>query len=274
MKHRIFSFLLVIFLFSFFSCTSSKINSNENDIIGTWYPKKPDGNVRVLINQKSFIPQRMPYSQDTEVTENTPQDIKEKIGKWETKDTIKVIEKSFVKNDEGKDAILLVMERQRDGKAQYNSFLFSTTEVKGMKTVFTPKQKGFETIEEAKKAMQEAKFQNINQEILFSGEYKKNTLPKLKPMLEITKEDYIAAIKYVRSFESELKEYAIEKTNNDSEYIGYELRKVAQKLADKKLFLLGYNPNDLPADGSNYLDKFKGDKEIEELNNTKSEFRF
>ena len=53
----------------------------------------------------------------------------------------------------------------------------------------------------------------------------------------------------------------------------YRIDKIAKKIAQKKLYFLGYNPFDLPED-SNYLKKFEGDKEIEELNNTKSEFRF
>lgn len=273
MKTFIYTSFVILFLFSFSSCNSTKTNSSETDIIGIWYPRNPISNYRVRINEKLFITEGMRYTKEIEVTETTPKEIIEKIGKWKIQDTIKIIEKEFIRNSTNQAAISLIMSRKKNGEIQYNFFLLTQTEIKGIMTIFSAVNGGFETIGEAKNAMKEAKFQNVNQEFFFSEKYVKTIFPTLKPMEEITKQDYITTVKYVRSFENELKEFIIEKFGKKDEYISYEMKEIAQKLAYKKLYFLGYDPNNLPEDG-NYLKKFEGDKDIEELNKIESEIKF
>lgn len=248
---------------NFFSCSSSKINTNEKDIIGIWYPKKTSGNSRVRANDKFFITESQSYISETEI--NKP------IQKWEVKDTIKIWKKEFLKNE---NAVSLIISRQRNGKNQYNSALFSQTEVKGIKTVFTSSQQGYETIEEAKKGMTEAKFKNINQELFFSEEYIKTVLPTLKPIEDITKEDYIKTLKYARSFEEEIIAFATEEKKAIRSSADYAIQKIAKKLAQKKAYLLGYDAQYLFQERKNYIKKFEGDKEIEKLNSGESKIKF
>ncbi len=273
MKIVIYLSFVILFLFSFSSCNSTKTNSNGKEITGIWYPRKPNSTYRVKINGQLFISETMPYSQEIEVTENTPEKMVDKIGKWEVRDTIKIIEKKILKNEENQNIISLIVSRQKNGETQYNFLLFTQTEVKGIMTIFSDIRGGFETIEQSKNALKKAKFQNINQELFFSEEYSKTVFPTLKSMEKITKEDYITVVKYVQSYERELMAFAATQEDDFIEGTPYRIDKIAKKIAQKKLYFLGYNPFDSPED-SNYLKKFEGDKEIEELNNTKSEFRF
>lgn len=202
-----------------------------------------------------------------------PKDVIEQTGKWEIRDSIKVIEKEFVKNKENQNSITIILARQKDEKTQYNSFLFSQTEIKGIMTIFAAVNSGFETVEEAKKGMIEAKFKNINQELLFSEDYKKTIFPTLKSMEDLTKEDYIKVVKYVRSFENEIIAFAAEQEKDFISGENYPIRKVAKKIAQKKLYFLGYySPYSFESD--NYIKKFEGDKDIEELNNVETEIKF
>lgn len=189
------------------------------------------------------------------------------------KDSIKVIEKEFIKNTENKNTISLVLARQKDEKTQYNSFLFSETEIKGIMTIFAVTNGGYETIEEAKKGMEEAKFESVNQELFFSEEYSKIVYPTLKSMEDITKEDYIKVVKYVRSFEKEIIAFAAQEEKDSKSSAEYAIRKFSKKLAQKKLFFLGYY-NPYGFQNSDYFKKFEGDKDIEELNNVETEINF
>ena len=270
-KHFIFLFLSVIILFNL-SCISSKRQSNEKDILGTWYAKKPNSTSRVRIEKNFFISERRSSSQEVEMIEDTQRVQVTETG-WEIRDSIEIVEKEFVEN-ESENTISMILVREKDGKNQYNSFLFSDTEVKGIKTVFSSTRKGFETIEAAKKALQEAKFQNVDQELFFSERYVKEVLPTLKPMKNITKKDYIKVVKYVRSFENELMAFAATKEEHFIEGTPYRIDRDARKLAYKKLYFLGYDPYKLPENGEDYMKKFEGDKDIEELNNIKTEIRF
>jgi hypothetical protein len=263
MKNSIYLFLCVFLFLNLSSCNSNKIKISDIDILGIWYPQKPNSNNRIRINEKLFI------------SEGIVDIEKFKDGntvRFEVKDTIKVIE--FIKNKENQNSISLILARQKDEKIQYNSFLFSQTEIKGIITIFAATNSSFETVEEAKKGMTEAKFKNVKQELFFSEEYTQKVFPTLKPMEEITKQDYITVVKYVRSFEDELKEFIIEKFGKEDEYIAYEMKEVAQQLANKKLYFLGYDPKNLPQNGESYLKKFEGDKDIEELNNVETEIKF
>ena len=98
MKNFIYLFISISILFNLSSCNSSKTNTSEKDILGIWYPRNPNSDSRVRISDKFFITEIMPYNSETVVNENTPKEIIEKIGKWEVDDTIKIIEKQFIKN--------------------------------------------------------------------------------------------------------------------------------------------------------------------------------
>ncbi|WP_338812551.1 hypothetical protein V9L05_14265 [Bernardetia sp. Wsw4-3y2] len=258
-------FCIILFL-NFSSCTCIKNNKSKKDIdiLGVWYPEKPNGNTRVRIDEKLFISEGIVDIEKFK-DRNTV--------RFRIKDSIKVIEKELVESKENQNTISIILARQKEDKTQYNSFIFSETEIKGIMTFFAATNNGFETVEEAKKQIEEAKFKNINQELFFSEEYTKTVFPTLKSMEKITKEDYITVVKYVRSFEEELQAFAATQEDDFIEGTPYRIDKIAKKIAQKKLYFLGYNPFDLPEDG-NYLKKFEGDKEIEELNNMKSEFRF
>jgi hypothetical protein len=242
------------------------MNTNKEDMLGIWYPNKL--NTRLRINERLLVREKMPYSQETEITENTPKAVIEKIGRWEVRDSIKIIDKEILTDKEGKHQIKMTLLIQKGEKIEYNIFLFTATEIKGLKTVFAVRNSGFETIEEAKNALKEIKFQNINRELFFSEEYLKTVVPTLKPMEEITKEDYIKVIKYVRSFENEIIAFAVQGESNTD----YVIRTAAKKLAQEKLIFLGYSPEGF--ENSDYLKKFERDKDIEELNNVETEIKF
>ncbi|WP_338792561.1 hypothetical protein [Bernardetia sp. MNP-M8] len=258
-------FYIILFL-NFSSCTCIKNNKSKKDIdiLGVWYPEKPNGNTRVRIDEKLFISEGIVDIEKFK-DRNTV--------RFRIKDSIKIIEKKILKSEENQNIISMIASRQQNGETQYNFLLFTQTEVKGIMTIFSDISGGFETIEQSKNALKKAKFQNINQELFFSEEYTKTVFPTLKSMEKITKEDYITVVKYVRSYERELMAFAATQEDDFIEGTPYRIDKIAKKIAQKKLYFLGYNPFDLPEDG-NYLKKFEGDKEIEELNNTKSEFRF
>ncbi len=266
MKNLIYLCFSTLLFLHFSACTSTKksTDKSDTDILGIWYIEKPNGNTRVQIDEKLFI---------SEVAVDIEKFKDGNTVRFEVKDTIKVMEKQFVKNKKNQNTISIILARQKDEKIQYNSFLFSQTEIKGIMTGFAATNSGFETIEEARKGMKQARSKNINQELFFSEKYLKTVFPTLKPMSEITKKDYITIVNYVRSFEKEFIEFVAEQEKDFISGADYPIRKIAKNLAIKKFYFLGYDPYNLPEDG-NYLKKFEGDKDIEELNNIESEIKF
>ncbi|WP_291726070.1 hypothetical protein [Bernardetia sp.] len=240
---------LIIFLVAFSSCSSSKVSYYEDIIKGTWYPDKRDFLGRIQFQDKQALYER--------------QEIIDKTEKWKVRDTIKIIEK--VK--QGKNAVILILENKKNHEEiVYNAFMIENTSSSTIKTVVMPSRKGYPTAVEAKEAIQNYEFKHIKHQVMLSKKLIDDIDNTLKPLYEITREDYVKVIKKLNSMKEELDKYAeyqAKESYNSAETI---VGKVGKELFRKELFLMGYNPYlDLDENGKHYSKKFKDDKEIQEL---------
>jgi hypothetical protein len=252
MKNFIYLALSLSILFNFSSCTSSKMSIDKEDMLGKWYPDTKEIDHRIDIQKEKFV---VEIKEKNYATESNTQ--------FKVKGTIQIVEKT----NEEKGTLFILLNKGKD-ITQHTAIIIQKTEIEGIRTVFSHKGKNNETSEEVKEKIMSANYNHINNELLFSEKYIKEIYPTLIRAENITKEDYISLIKYVRNFEEDIKAFPIEAENS------YNFDKFLERLIRKKLYLLGYNPNTLFDSEANFIKKFEGDKEIEELNNVETEIKF
>lgn len=248
------------FLLAFSACSSSKVSYYEDTIKGTWYPDKRDFLGRIQFQDKQALYERQEPT--FEVTENTPQEVIDRMGTWEVRDTIKIIEEI----KKGNNAVILILEDKKNQEdIAYNAFLIENTNNENIKTIVMPSRKGYSTAAEAKKATQNYKFKHIKHQIMLSKKFIDN-INNLKPLCKITRKDYITVIKKLNSMQEELEKYAEIQAEESYRSADGIVGQVRQELLRKELFLMGYNSyQDLDENGKHYTKKFEEDEEIQKL---------
>lgn len=263
MKKIIYFCFSTILLFSFFSCNSTKINTSEIGIIGKWYPDRMGLDERIFFGEKTGILEKKEPS--FEITKGTPQQVIDKMEKWFPRDTVQIIERI-----KSKEKIMIVLKYKRKEVFLYNVFRIENTQKTDIKTIDLLDKRGYESVEKAKEAIENFKSITIKHQILLSANFVENS-SSLKPLYEISKEDYIKVTKKVRNMEKDIDTFIEEQGSNNRE----SKEKIASNLIRKELFMMGYNPYlDIDEEGNIFLKKFEGDKDIEELNNVETEIKF
>ena len=241
-------FLIFSLLLTFSACSSSKTSYYENTIQGIWYPDKRDFLGRIQFQDKQALYER--------------QEVIDEIEKWQVRDTIKIVEE--VK--QGKNSVILILEDTKNQEEiAYNAFLIENTTNENIKTIVMPSRKGYTTAAEAKEAIQNYEFKHIKHQIMLSKKLM-NNLDALKPLYEITRDDYITVIKKLNSMKEELEKYAETQTKESYNSAETIVERVGKEIVRKEFLLMGYNPYlDIDETGKHYTKKFKEDEEIQKL---------
>ena len=122
--------------------------------------------------------------------------------------------------------------------------------------------------EEAFIKLDENQYKLIMSKTLYSKE-RLDEINEMPPLTEINKEDLIETIEFVQSFGGQMEEYLNEQ--RDSRMRMFVVR-AAENLRTLKFIDLGYNPFAITEEW--YMDKFKGDADIEALNENSAFIKF